>query len=240
MPDLQPTAHNQQPTTPPGLFITGTDTEVGKTYVTALIARQLVAEGKRVGVYKPVASGCIFEGEELVAEDAVALWEAAGKPLTLEQVCPQRFKAPVAPNRAAAAVGQKVDPQRLRSGIEPWRTGFDFVLVEGAGGLLSPLSDEDYVADLAIDLGYPLVIVAPNKLGTINATLQTIITASAYRTGLPVAGVVLSQVSENPDISAASNHVDIARSSPVPLLADVRWGDGFEAAVDWVALAGKD
>ncbi len=223
----------------PGLFITGTDTEVGKTYVASLIARQLVAEGKRVGVYKPVASGCVVEGDDLVSEDAVELWEAAGQPLSLEQVCPQRFKAPVAPNRAAAAVGEKVDPQRLRSGIEPWLTGFDFVLVEGAGGLLSPLSDEDYVADLAIDLGYPLVIVAPNKLGTINATLQTIITASAYRTGLPVAGVVLNHVSENPDISAASNHLDIARSSPVPLLADVRWGGEFEEAVDWLALAKK-
>ena len=225
---------------PPGLFITGTDTEVGKTYIAALIAKQLVAEGKRVGVYKPVASGCVFEGEDLVSEDAVALWEAAGKPFTLEQVCPQRFKAPVAPNRAAAAEGKKVDSQLLRTGVEPW-LGFDFMIVEGAGGLLSPISDDDYVADVAIDLhakfGWPLLVVAPNKLGTINATLQTIITASAYRTGLPVAGIVLNQTAESPDISAASNHLDIARSSPAPLLADVRFGGGFEVAVDWLAVA---
>ena len=63
-----------------GLFIAGTDTNVGKTYVAAMIARQLVAEGRRVGVYKPVASGCRWEGNELLSDDAVSLWEAAGKP----------------------------------------------------------------------------------------------------------------------------------------------------------------
>ena len=84
-----------------GLFITGTDTEVGKTRVTAMIARSLVAAGYRVGVYKPAASGCRREGDELIADDAVALWEAAGRPATLEQVCPQRFEAPLAPHLAA-------------------------------------------------------------------------------------------------------------------------------------------
>ena len=78
-----------------GLFITGTGTGVGKTYVAALIARSLVAAGKRVGVYKPVASGCELQTGELVSPDAVTLWEAAGKPGTLQQVCPQRFAAPL-------------------------------------------------------------------------------------------------------------------------------------------------
>ncbi|MEN1679487.1 MAG: dethiobiotin synthase [Planctomycetota bacterium] len=226
----------------PGLFVTGTSTEVGKTYVTSLIARQLVGEGLRVGVYKPVASGCVIgEDDQLVSEDATSLWEAAGRPLTLEAVCPQRFKAPLAPNRAAACEQKTVDSRRLREGVAPWLDGFDFVLVEGAGGLLSPLSDEDYNADLAIDLHashrWPLLVVAANTLGTINATLQTIITANAYRSGVPVAGVVLSQVDERPDPSAASNHLDIARSSPAPLLADVRWQGGFDQPVDWLKVA---
>lgn len=233
------TSHEPRNTNhPPGLFVTGTDTEVGKTYVTSLIAAELTAAGKRVGVYKPVASGCELYGDALVSSDAVLLRDAAGEPLSLDAVCPQRFKAPVAPNRAAAMEGKQVNPQLLRTGVEPWLESFDIVLVEGAGGLLSPLSDDDYTADLAIDFaenyGWPLVIVAPNRLGTINATLQTIITAKAYRSGVPVAGVVLNQVDEHPDISAASNHLDIARSSPVPLLADVRWGGGFEVEVDWM------
>lgn len=229
--------------TPPGLFVTGTDTDVGKTYVAAAIARELVAAGKRVGVYKPVASGCRLVNDTLVADDAVALWEAAGRPLSLEQVCPQKFSLPLSPHRAAAAMGERVDPQLLRSGIEPWLEGFDFVIVEGAGGLLSPLSEEDYNADLAIDFasayGWPLLVVSPNKLGTINATLQTIVTAGAYRSGLTVAGVVLNSVSEKPDASAASNHLDIARSSPAPLLAECSWGGELDREVDWLAVAGE-
>ena len=78
-----------------GLFVTGTDTDVGKTYVSALIVAELRAAGHRVGVYKPVASGCVADGPELVSEDAVALWEAADRPLTLDAVCPQRFAAPI-------------------------------------------------------------------------------------------------------------------------------------------------
>ena len=222
----------------PGLFITGVDTEVGKTYVTASIARQLVRQGVRVGVYKPIASGCRLEREQLISDDAKQLWEAAGRPLTLQDVCPQCFQSPVAPNRAAAVVGKQVDSQLLRNGLDVWQQGFDMVLVEGAGGLMSPLSDQDYTADLAIDLGLPLVVVVANRLGAINATLQTLITAQAYRFGLPVAGVVLNTLNSETDTSAASNYVDIARSSPAPVLADVRWQGDVGESVDWFTLAG--
>ena len=140
--------------------------------------------GKRVGVYKPVASGCEMRGGKLVSPDAVALWEAAGQPGTLEQVCPQMFAAPLAPHLAARAEGRRVDAANCASGIDFWRETCDVVLVEGAGGLMSPISDDDYNADLAAEFGYPLVVVAANELGTINATLQTLITASTYRDGL--------------------------------------------------------
>ena len=90
-----------------GLFITGTDTEIGKTYVAALIARSLVAAGHRVGVYKPAASGCSRQGDSLVSDDALALWQAAGSPGTLAEVCPQVFAAPLAPHLAAAAEGKQ-------------------------------------------------------------------------------------------------------------------------------------
>ena len=223
-----------------GLFITGTDTGVGKTYVTSLIARELVAAGRAVGVYKPVASGCRLENGQVVADDAIALLEAAGRPGRLEQVCPQRFLAPLAPHRAAAVEGKTVDPQLLRNGLEAWRGQCDVVLVEGAGGLMSPLSDDDYNADLALDLGFPLVVVAANKLGTINATLQTLITAAAYGEGLPVAGVVLNQTDvPREDASVESNLAELTERCGAPVLAAVGWRGGFDRDVDWWQESGQ-
>lgn len=220
-----------------GLFITGTGTGVGKTYVAALIARALHESGARVGVYKPVASGCEMLGGKLVSPDAVALWQAAGQPGMLDQVCPQVFAAPLAPHLAARAEGRKVDSNQLRSGIEYWRETSDFVIVEGAGGLMSPIGDDDYNADLAEEFGFPLVVVAANELGTINATLQTLITASTYRDGLAVAGIVLNspRVSES-DPSTDSNADELARRCVPPLLSEVSHGGAFDRAVDWAHI----
>jgi dethiobiotin synthetase len=222
-----------------GLFITGTDTDVGKTYVAALIARALRAAGHRVGVYKPAASGCRRDGDTLVSDDAVALWEAAGQPGTLEHVCPQCFAAPLAPHLAAAAEGKRLDADLLRQGLRYWQSQAEIVLVEGAGGLMSPLGEEEYVADLAYDFGYPLIVVSPNVLGTINQTLQTLITAAVFREGLRVAGVVLNHPRPPADdLSTASNRAELAARCVPPLLAEVAWQAGqFDREVDWFALA---
>ena len=218
----------------PGLFITGTDTNVGKTYVTALIAQRLVADGRRVGVYKPAASGCV--GDE--TDDPCVLWNAAGRPATSEAVCPQRFTAPLAPHLAARAEGRQVDVALLRSGIDFWRDRSDIILVEGIGGLMSPVSDDEYVADLAGDFGFPLIVVAPNTLGVINQTLQTLITASTFRDGLDVAGIVLNDLHhsrDSNDPSEQSNAAELAARCVAPILATV--GHDFDRAVDWISLA---
>ncbi len=233
-----------------GLFITGTGTEVGKTYVAALIARQLRGEGVRVGVYKPAASGCFLADGELVSEDAVTLWEAAGRPLSLEAVCPQRFAAPIAPHlaareeRAAREEGLRVDADLLRSGLDVWHEACDIVLVEGAGGLMSPLSDDDYNADLAIEFGFPMVVVAANRLGVINDTLQTLITASvvdSLKGGMPlsVAGVVLNSATPETDPSQATNASEIEQRAGAALLANVPWNGNFSRPINWQALAAK-
>jgi dethiobiotin synthetase len=224
---------------PAGLFVTGTDTDVGKTYVAALIARSLVEAGHRVGVYKPAASGCRREGGALVADDAVALWQAAGSPGPLEAVCPQRFAAPLAPHLAARAEGAELNAQLLRDGLTAWYDRCDIVIVEGAGGLMSPLSDDEYVADLACDFGYPLVVVAPNELGVINQTLQTLITAATFRDGLDVAGVVLNDVRDPAaDASTATNGSELERRCVAPVLAHVGRGAlAIEPPVDWLAVA---
>ncbi|HXT59194.1 MAG TPA: dethiobiotin synthase [Pirellulales bacterium] len=222
-----------------GLFVTGTGTGVGKTFVAASIARALAAAGHRVGVYKPAASGCRLVEGKLLSDDALALWEAAGRQGDLEQVCPQRFAAPLAPHLAARAEGREIDAELLRRGLDPWLACSEIVVVEGAGGLLSPLTEEEYVADLAADFGFPLVVVAANVLGTIHQTLAALVAAATFRDGLDVAGVVLNQpCAEPPDESCRSN-LDELRKRCVPrVLAAVGWQDETSlAAIDWYTIA---
>lgn len=253
----------------PGLFVTGTDTGVGKTYVAALIARQLRTAGWKVGVYKPVASGCPrMPDGTLRCPDAEALWEAAGRPGSLSAVCPQVFRAPLAPHLAAEAEGRRLDHQLLEDGFRYWQERSEIVVVEGVGGLFSPLGDDFYVADLLHRLGLPLVVVSRNVLGTINQTVQTLIAATLYRsdcriwrpstaeaqatpvresaqasisaaTGLTVAGVVLNHptVSSADDESLATNRRQIEHHIGRPLVAEVAYRGGFDAAVDWFSLA---
>ncbi len=173
---------------PPGLFITGTDTGVGKTAVAVALAAARRAAGVRVGVYKPVASGVVFDG----SSDIERLWEAAGRPLTLGEVCPQAFAAAIAPVQAAAVEGKRVDEQLLRDGIQPWLEASELVIVEGAGGLFSPLGEASLNVDVARDLGLPLVVVDAARLGMIGRTLATVRAARAE--GLEVAEVVISHV----------------------------------------------
>lgn len=178
-----------------GLFVAGTDTGVGKTAVAVAIVKSLLQgrslDGKlRVGVYKPVASG--VHPSTVDASDAGQLWEAAGRPLSLAAVCPQQFLAPISPPASARAEGRCVDEQRLRDGFAVWQRASDIVIVEGAGGLFSPLTDTLLNADLARDLNLPLVVVDTPRLGAIGRTLAVVEAAAAR--GLQVAAVVLSQV----------------------------------------------
>ncbi len=225
-----------KPKAPCGLFITGTDTGVGKTYVGALIVKSLCETGYRVGVYKPVASGCRRnEQRELVSDDALALWNAAGKPASLDLVCPWRFAAPLAPHLAAAAEGQSLQFEEFKNGLKPWQAISNVVVVEGVGGLMSPITENEFVADLAEAFAIPLIVIVPNRIGAINQALQTLITASCFRDGLPVAGIILNDVAVDPtDPSCDSNEKEIARRSPIPVLARVQHGsDQFDRAIDW-------
>jgi dethiobiotin synthetase len=226
---------------PPGLFITGSDTGVGKTYVAALIARALCKQGHAVGVYKPAASGCREKGEKLFCEDAALLWEAAGQPGELARVCPQMFSAPLAPHLAAAKEGLSVDARLLRTGIRYWQERSEIVLVEGAGGLMSPLTDDEYNADLAYDLGYPLIVVVPNRLGVIHQALTTLIAAATFKDGLAIAGVVLNHTPPvaADDWSIESNAGELSRRCVPPILAEVRHAEKFRSknSIDWMEIA---
>jgi len=231
-----------------GLFVTGTDTGVGKTAVTVAIVRQLVRNrGLRVGVYKPVSSG--VDPGRFSESDAARLWEAAGRPLSIEAVCPQMFAAAISPPRSARAEGRRVDEQLLRNGFDAWRDASDIVIVEGAGGLLSPLADTLLNADLALELGLPLVVVDAARLGSIGRTLA-IVEAAAAR-GLRLAAVVLSQA--EPLIKESASDFDdpasgwaIARDSasdlaerlrPVPVVMLGHNAASLEPDQDWQMLS---
>jgi dethiobiotin synthetase len=221
-----------------GLFITGTDTGVGKTRVAAAIARALLNDGWKVGVYKPAASGCERVGNKLVSEDAVLLWEAAGRPGSFRRVCPQLFAAPLAPHLAAEAEGTRLDEKLLRTGVDYWLERSDIVIVEGAGGLLSPLGKRKYVADLAHAFGFGLVVVAPNRIGLINQAMQTLLAAYAY--DLEDVGIVLSDLlpPDGSDPSIDSNPAELVRWTRCPLLARLPHNAlELDTIVDWPALA---
>jgi dethiobiotin synthetase len=225
-----------------GLFITATDTGVGKTHVGVAIVRRLKQLGLRVGAYKPAASGAEPGPRGPVWGDVERLHEALEGEFPRERICPQKFVAPVAAPAAARLEGRLVDARQLREGAWWWRDRVEFLIVEGAGGLLSPLSDADTNADLACDLQLPLLIVARRTLGTINHTLLTLEAAS--RRGLTVAGVILNDAAPPPpdDLSVASNAAELARLTQVPVLASFEHSESDLAqtaefaAIDFVRL----
>ncbi len=172
---------------------------------------------------------------------ALTLWQAAGSPGTLAEVCPQVFAAAKAPHLAAHDEGKRLDPALLRRGLDIWLERSDVVIVEGAGGLMSPLGDDEFVADLAYDLGFPLLVVADNRLGVINHVLQTLVTAATFRDGLPVAGIVLNQArADGHEQLRAENAREIRRLAIPPVLAEVGWQDTrFAEERDWFAIAAQ-
>lgn len=240
-----------EPTRPSGLFVTGTDTGVGKTFVASLIARQLSSDGVRVGVYKPVCSGAIFDEKGHARWDDIdrlrdavrGHWPGSG--LSDEVICPQRFVAPLAPPLAARLEGRVVDVEQLRRGADWWTGRAEVLIVEGAGGLLSPVSETQEVADLARDLDYPLIVVARCGLGTINHSLLTV--EAARRRGLQVAGIVLNQSQPGDDLGLAiDNAAEIEARSGVPVFGVMAWrsGDGLQrdgrtVTIRWQMLAGQ-
>src|SRR6266487_4369074 len=148
------------------LFITGTDTAVGKTVLTSLLARHLRERGVAVAALKPICSGD--------RADACALHSSQKGPLTLDEINPWHFRAPLAPLLAARREHRRVDLARVLAHVRRVQRRFDVVLVEGAGGLLSPLGEDFNARDLIIALHAVPIIVCPNQLGVVNHALLTV------------------------------------------------------------------
>jgi dethiobiotin synthetase len=193
------------------LLVTGTDTGVGKTFVACAIAHALRERGRRVSVMKPIETGVDRE-----PEDAVRLRDAAADTASLDTICPYRFRAPLAPTVAARAENRRVDVARLVRLVRERAAGADVLLIEGAGGLLVPIDGSTTFADLAATCDLPILIVAANRLGTVNHAALTARVAVAA--GLTVRGFVLSQPEARTDESGASNAEEIGRLTALPCL----------------------
>jgi dethiobiotin synthetase len=192
-----------------GVFVTGTDTEVGKSVVAAALCAALAAGGERVAAFKPVVTGLDDEPGEF-GRDHELLAAAANAGQSPEDVAPYRFGAPVSPHLAAELAGVTIEPAELVAAAR----AHDLVVCEGVGGLLVPITPGYLVRDLAVDLHLPLVIAARPGLGTINHTLLTV--EAARGGGLAVAGVVMTPWPDDPTPMQVSNRAIVER------LADVR------------------
>jgi dethiobiotin synthetase len=204
-----------------GVFVTGTGTEVGKTVVAAVIARNLTTAGASVAVFKPAVTGLaeipVAESKTGAAADYLAhrpdhelLREAAGSRLSDDEIAPYRYEPPMSPHLAAELAGEAIEPARLLAAARAAAADADILVCEGVGGLLVPLSlSPPYlVRDLAVDLALPVVVAASSGLGTINHTLLTI--EAARDAGLAVIAVVLTPWPDRPGTIEESNRATIA------------------------------
>ncbi|MBI5642733.1 MAG: dethiobiotin synthase [Deltaproteobacteria bacterium] len=210
-------------------FITGTDTNVGKTFVTASLAKGLRAKGHSVGVMKPVETGCEIKDGRLIPHDALALKDAAGCLDQLDAINPYRFPPPISPNIAARLEGVEIDFSKIDAHFRELQRLHDIMFVEGAGGLLVPLTETETIADLVLFLGIPLVIVAASRLGVLNHTLLTI--ESAKMKGIEIKGVILNAPKpQDGDQSVIFHKAELERLTGVACLAEIPFTDAKKEA----------
>lgn len=200
-----------------GLFITGTDTGVGKTFVARGVLRALKEAGMRVCPLKPAESGCRSSKGVLVPRDAAALMRVAGIREPLDVINPYRFRQALAPAVAAELEHVRVSRKKILDAYRRLSLKYDMTVVEGAGGIMVPLSRNYLFIDLARDLGLPVIIVSRPGLGTINHTLLTV---EALRTrGLEIAGVIINDAEgTRHGLSGRTNPGVIERLGAVRLL----------------------
>ncbi len=229
----------------PGLFITGTDTGVGKTYIAAAIARTLHRQGQKIGVLKPVATGALLTESGWEIDDARELLNAIESDAPVGSACPIAFADPLAPPVAARQVNKLLTFRDIQDSVNEavgeWRNerGAEAMIVEGVGGFLCPLAEDATIADLAVWLDFPVVIVARRGLGTLNHTLLTI--EAVQRRSLRVAAVVFNSPEQgNGSIAETTNPDELSKHiGSIPIINCVAYGSepgGYifdKRAVDW-------
>ena len=202
-----------------GLFIAGTDTGVGKTFIAGGLASLFHKRGVRVGVMKPVESGCERSANGLCPHDGLFLKEMSAAIDDVEKIVPYRLEHPLSPSVAAELEGVVIDLEVIQDAYKQLAGQYDLMLVEGFGGLLAPLYKHSTSVDIIRLLDLPLIVVARNGLGTINHTLLTV--EHARHNGLTVRGIILNACSPDPDLSVETNHQVIRELSGFPLLGEI-------------------
>lgn len=205
---------------PRGLFVTGTDTGIGKTSVALGLMGALRASGRAVVGMKPIASGCIATEAGLRSEDAVALQAHASRSVPYGLVNPYRFAAPIAPHFAAASVANRITIATIEAAHRELAQSGEIVIVEGIGGWRVPINESEEMGDLARSLGHPILLVVGLRLGCINHALLT--AESIDRAGLTLWAWVANQV----DCDYASRDETITclcEAIGAPLLGSIPW-----------------
>jgi len=206
-------------------FITGTDTGVGKTKIAASLAHAFCEAGFKVGVMKPVESGCKMVDGVLRGEDGARLKEAASSVAPIKLITPYSFAPPISPELAAREIGVEIDFFKIREAYEEISGSSDVTIVEGVGGLLTPIVRKKEgkgsltVADLARALDIPIIIVAPSRIGVINQCMMTV--WAARQAGLFIRGIILNNPSPPApsDRSLGSNADEVAAHTAEDVLA---------------------
>jgi dethiobiotin synthetase len=196
-----------------GIFITGTDTDVGKTVISSGIAGVLRDQGVNVGVFKPMLSGIKRDDPE---SDTYWLKKMAKTPLTLEEITPFQFEQPLAPAVAQELEGTSITLEDILKHWETIREKHDYFIVEGAGGISVPLGKDFLVSDVIKALNFPVLIVARPNLGTINHTFLTV--EYAKKLGLTIAGIIINGTSEQGDLVEKTSPNVIEEMCSVPIL----------------------
>lgn len=204
------------------VFVTGTDTEVGKTRISVGLIKVLQQQGLSVAAMKPVASGCEWQEGQLQNEDALALIEQADIKLPYSQVNPYAFEPAIAPHLAAEQAGQTISLSVIETNFAAMQLQADAIVVEGAGGWLVPLNDQQTIADLAKTLNLPVVLVVAIKLGCINHALLTV--QAIADSGLTLAGWVANDFLQDDQstaiIQSLAQRITARCLGIVPKLAD--------------------
>jgi dethiobiotin synthetase len=199
-----------------GIFITGTDTGVGKTLVSAAIIRMLISKGAKTGAMKPVETGCEKRNDALIPHDGMFLKEMAGMDDSIDLITPLRFEHPLAPMTAAELEKRPVEIKKIFDAYEALAKKYEFMVVEGAGGLLAPIAPGYFTADLIKGMKLPLVVAARASLGTINHTLLTV--NYALKEGIDVLGVIINSTNPEHGIAEDTNPQVLKRLCPVPVI----------------------